>query len=59
MPAVACWTNAVVANLVELSDPACVTPIVPAGKTGLPVNVGEFLSALPSTVACNAAPIVA
>ena len=59
MPAVAAWTKAVVANFVELSAADWVTPVVPVGSTGVPVKVGEFLSAFPSTVACKAVPIVA
>ena len=57
--AVSNWTNSVVASLVELSLADCVTPTVPAGKLGVPVNIGEFLSAFASTAACNAIPCVA
>ena len=57
--AVACWTKAVVAMLVLLSPGVCVTAIVPEGKTGVPVKVGEFLSAFASTEACKAIPAVA
>jgi hypothetical protein len=39
-------TNAVVANLVELSPVVCVMPVVPVGKIGVPVNDGEFKFAL-------------
>ena len=39
-------TNAVVANLVELSPVVCVMPVVPVGKLGVPVNDGEFKFAL-------------
>ena len=39
-------TNAVVANLVELSPEVCVMPVVPVGKLGVPVNDGEFKFAL-------------
>ena len=34
-------TNSVVASLVELSAANCVIPVVPVGKTGIPVKVGE------------------
>ena len=44
-PAVASWTKAVVANLVELSVEVCVLAVVPVGKDGVPVNVGEFKGA--------------
>ena len=57
--AVDCWTKAVVANLVELSVDVCVMAVVPVGKTGVPVKVGEFLSAFASTAACKAIPCVA
>ena len=59
IPAVACWTKAVVASFVELSTAGCVTPIVPVGRTGVPVNVGDALSAFPSTAVCKAIPVVA
>ena len=36
-------TKAVVAIAVELFSAACVTPIVPVGNVGVPVNVGETL----------------
>jgi len=39
-------TNAVVANLIELSPVVCVMPVVPVGKLGVPVNDGEFKFAL-------------
>ena len=57
--AVAVCTNSVVASLVELSPADCVTPVVPRGRLGVPVNIGEFLSALASTAACNTMPCVA
>ena len=57
--AVACWTKAVVANFTELSPELWVTPIVPVGKVGVPVKVGEALSAFASTAACKATPAVA
>ena len=44
---------------VELFPNVCVTPVVPVGKLGVPVNVGEFLSAFASTEACKAIPEVA
>ena len=34
-------TNAVVAIAVELFPADCVTAVVPVGKTGVPVNVGD------------------
>ena len=50
-PAVASWTKAVVANLVELSVEVCVLAVVPVGNDGVPVNVGEFNGAAPVTSA--------
>ena len=44
-------TKAVVANAVELLPDACVTPMVPVGKVGVPVNVGEASGAAPVTSA--------
>ena len=59
-PAATCAsTYLVVASLVELSPKVCVTPVVPVGKIGVPVNVGESLSAFASTEACKAMPVVA
>ena len=45
-------TYAVVANFTELSLRACVTPVVPVGKTGNPVKVGETKFAFKSNAAC-------
>ena len=39
-------TYAVVATAVELSAADCVVAIVPVGKVGVPVNVGESSGAL-------------
>ena len=41
MALMAVLTNSVVANLVELSVEVCVLAVVPVGKDGVPVNVGE------------------
>ena len=57
--AIAPCTNAVVAMEVELLPGLCVTAVVPEGMEGVPVNMGEFLSAFASTAACKAIPIVA
>ncbi len=52
--AIAFATYAVVASLVLLSFKACVTPVVPVGKTTSPVNVGEAKFAFKSSAACCA-----
>ena len=44
-------TKAVVANAVVLLPDACVTPMVPVGKVGVPVKVGEARGAAPVTSA--------
>lgn len=49
--AVASWTKAVVANLVELSVEVCVLAVVAVGNEGVPVNAGEFKGAAPVTSA--------
>ena len=47
-------TNAVVAKAVVLFPAVCVTPIVPVGNVGVPVNVGETKLAFKSNAACVA-----
>ena len=44
-------TKAVVAKAVELLPAVWVTPMVPVGKVGVPVNVGEARGAAPVTSA--------
>ena len=46
-----------VAMAVELSPPACVTPIVPVGKVGVPVKVGEAIVDFKSNAVCVAVEI--
>ena len=43
-----------VANLVLLSFNDCVTPVVPVGKTGSPVKVGDARFAFRSSAVCCA-----
>ena len=48
-------TNAVVAKAVVLSPTDCVTPIVPVGKLGVPVSVGEaFITKVFPVPVCDA-----
>jgi hypothetical protein len=44
-------TNAVVASAVVLLPAVCVTAVVPVGREGVPVKVGEASGAAPDTSA--------
>jgi hypothetical protein len=46
-------TNAVVASAVVLLPGDCVTPIVPVGRVGVPVKVGEAKFDFRSSAACK------
>jgi hypothetical protein len=49
--ATAAVTKAVVASAVVLLPALCVTPVVPVGSDGVPVNVGEARGAKPEMLA--------